>query len=237
MRRLWIALLSVAFGVCHASAAPFAYTAQTRSVHATARLAGSGPSQSFSTTGTALFDQTAYIEHTSQFGGVDGWAEQSQRSELLPTSITLTGEFGGQNPPGTGTGDATGRTLTDITFAVATATDVNLNATASLFTDGTRPPLGARSIRLTGPNTDLAWTVFNDGIFLNWPGTRSQDLSLQPGSYRFVVDFESVRGGFQVGSNGVGAFDISLTQVPEPATFSLLVLPALIPMMLRRRRH
>jgi hypothetical protein len=235
--RVWAVFATlVLFLDASASAAPFVYTSQTRSVSATARVAGFGPSQSFSTTGTALFDRTAYVEHTGQFGGVDGWAQQSQTSQLLPTSITTSGAFGGQNPPGTGTGDATGHTITNIAFSVAAATDVRLDAVAGIFTDGIHLPLGARSIKLTGPSANISWSAYFDGFHFDWPGSRSQDLTLQPGAYNFLVDFESVRGGFQVGSNGVSSYNISLTQVPEPASLALLVPLVLMPRILRRRR-
>jgi hypothetical protein len=111
---------------------------------------------------------------------------------------------------------------------------VQLDATISI-NDFNLLPQGARTVSLTGPNTNISWLIANFvGPPNPWTGSRSAVATLQPGQYRFFVDLYSFQGGFQPMTASVPSYNVTLTALPEPAAAGLIVL-ALGGTMRRRR--
>src|SRR5438874_4917815 len=108
-----------------ASVAPaaFNYTLQTRSVHGDAGGSlGSATPQTISATNFGVFDATTNVT-VPTYGGS---ANQHQHSELLPTSIIVTGDTNVFRPAEVGTGIANTETITDVTFTISVTTQVAL---------------------------------------------------------------------------------------------------------------
>jgi hypothetical protein len=212
-----------------ATAAPFVYTSQTRSVFAHTHGPGGDPTQSFSASNFALFDQTAAVADSSGFGN----ASQRQRSELLADTISILSSFSGVRPAFAGTGIADGQSTAIIAFTVAGATNVRLDANVG-WTENLVLPQGPRTVSLIGPGANIDWRIYNYPPD-PWLGPRSVNLTLTPGSYTLTVDLDSWIGGFQPAFSTAGG-TVTLTQVPEPAALAATSLLTTALIVRRRNR-
>jgi hypothetical protein len=207
--------------------AQFTYTAQTRSVSGSLSGGGSA-SQTITAPDFALFDATTNLTLPTTGGSAD----QHQRSELLAHAITVLGDVSIFRPTFAGTGLANTRSLTDVFFDLATTTDVTLFASGTAFSSG----IPTHDIKLTGPSTNIDWNAFNSGaLFPQGSLPRSTNLTLGPGTYRFIVDMHSFNTSIIPNSHSVPNFNVSLAVVPEPTFTGLLM--TLLPLALKRRRR
>jgi hypothetical protein len=199
-----------------ALAAPFLYTLQNRSVTAHTHGPAGDPSQFLSASDFALFDKTASV--TDALGA--GFANQHQKSTLLPDAISVVGDFAGVQPAFAGTGTATGNAHADITFTISASTDVTLSVTGGVTDpNGTA---GNRQVSLTGPGTNISLPMALPLIFGAGAVNKSQQATLGPGTYELLVDLFSAHG-FGSNISQVNSFDVELT-VPEPASVAISVM-------------
>lgn len=123
--------ISIVLFASSTAQADFNYTGQTRWVYG--ELSGAlAPtiSQTINAPNNFnLFDATTSLTHPT-YGGL---ANQHQRSELLPGSISITGDILAAPPSEVGTGIAETETYTSVTFSLSTATDVALAASGTVF--------------------------------------------------------------------------------------------------------
>jgi hypothetical protein len=220
------------------ASAQFVYTSQTRSVTATYGRPGVESSLTLTAPDAGVFDATATApDHPSIEGGN---AAQHQRSELLPGRITVQGAPVGLSAPAFGgTGYARSQTITDVLFDVTEPTAVTLQATGTVIIQdlifGQDGPGADRSISLTGPGTNIVWNRNELGTFPRISGSRSANLDLPPGTYRLLVDVNSVANGSGVLSPSRSETDFTVTlTVPEPSLLGI-AMTAMIPLVRRSR--
>ena len=222
--RYWLVAVALLLAASHASAA-FNFTSQNRFVTGTlsGSLGGAGP-QTITSPGFGIFDATTNLT-VPTYGGA---ANQYQHSELLPNAILVNGDADIFRPAEVGTGSASCRSLTDVTFDVTESTAATFAASGVAFSGG----IPFHSIKLTGPSTNVSWDQFGSGFPVT-TGSKSTDLTLAPGSYRLIVDLQSFNSNISSNNHGVFDWNVSLT-VPEPGCLALLAIaPALV---MRRRR-
>jgi len=202
--------------------ADFLYTSQTRYVTAFTHGPSGNLSQTFTASNYNQFDQTAFVQDST------GFSKQHQNSLLGANSISAIGDYADQRPTFAGTGAASGRTVTDVTFDVPTTTDVDLSAAISI--SDTAPPGGSRIVSLTGPSASISWAISASNP-TPWTGSRSAQLTLTPGSYRLLVDLNSsdTASGDTFTRTIVPSFNVQLSAVPEPALAGMLL--GLVPLL------
>ena len=214
--------------------AVFSYSTQTRWPNAELYGFLMPPPQTFSATGFGSFDATAALDGD----GGNGSAHQRQYSSLTSNQITIGGSYSGFAPAFGGTGKSYGRTLADIAFSVASATDVTLAVTAATqdYLSDPQP----RTVSLSGPGTNLSWNInsYNGG----WTGSRSQNMTLGAGVYDLRVELYSTVYSTNYGSQPfakISSFQATFTgapAAPEPGSMALLAIAGLVALS-RRARH
>lgn len=212
--------------------ATFTYTSQDRSVYAHIYGFAPPPPQTIMAPDYNTWDATAHVQ---EFPNGGGYSTQHQHSELRPDLIYVTGDFAGKEPAFGGTGKADGQSLADIAFNLTSATDVSL--TVNAVTNDNRTPDGSRTVSLTGPSTNISWNV--NSYTGGWTGSRSQNMTLAPGSYDLHIALDSVQyaSGYNPGNYvaAVKSFDVTLT--PEPASTGAILLTASTLLRRRARRN
>ena len=215
-----------------AASAGFIFTSQNRFV--TGQLGGSlgsaGP-QTFTApaSGFALFEASTSLTIPT-YGGA---ADQHQRSELSPLSISVIGDASCIRPAMVGTGTANTRSFTDVSFDLTASTDVTLAASGTAFSSG----IPIHQIKLIGPGSTIIvnWDAFNSGaLFPQGSGSRSSNFTLAPGSYQFIVDMQSFNGS--VNSHSVPNFNVAMT-IPEPGSAAGVLLALTAALTTRRGRR
>ena len=213
-------------GAGDASAA-FVFQTQTRSVSGQAIGPAGQGNQTINAPNFGVFDATTSVTAPT-YGG---FIAQHQRSELLSNLIKVTGDLQLSRPAAAGQSSAYADTNTDVTFTVSQPTPVTLQASGTLTNSAL---FNARAIRLVGPNATINWgNGFSPGLFPEASGTHTTSLTLDPGSWRFLVHLASSHDSN--GFSSVPSFSVQLSEVPEPA----LLAPALIgfaPLVRTRRK-
>ena len=224
-RRLCCAATLLGIFFCATASAAFNFVTQTRSVWGSCGGYFGSDSETITSPGFGLFDATTSVTVPTYGGG----ANQHQHSELLSDKILYSGSASVYRPAMVGTGIAEATTSIDVTFHISTATQIALEASGNAFGFGTAP----QTISLTGPATNINWSIFDSGLFPAVSGSRSTTALLQPGDYRFRSGFYSTNTNYPSNNFGISSFNITLSEVPEPGCLALL---AIVPTLAIRRR-
>ncbi len=178
---------------------------------------GGDQSQSFSAPDYGDFNQTALVAEIPGHAS-GGFAQQHQKSDLLPNNISITGDYSGRFPTFVGTGYSQGEAIANISFTVSDTVDVALNATAGWVNNGGK--FGAQDVKLTGPGTDIDFTMTVPGFQGSTTINKSQSATLAPGDYNLSVDLASLTAS-GTSQNYYPNFDVELV-VPEPASLGVM---------------